>query len=91
MPVGIGPIFAHRLFAILWPKSRGLICIYHPDKYDKNCKPISLKKFLVFVIKALEDEPLPLFCSVQLSESLLAHRWLHRVIIYRVARASVMC
>ena len=34
-------------------KSRDLICIYHPAKYDKIC----LKKFKVNVAKALEDKP----------------------------------
>ena len=27
-------------------KSRDIICICHPAKYDKICKPISLKKVL---------------------------------------------
>ena len=40
-------------------KSRDLICIYHSAKFDKICKPVSLKKFKVNVIKALEDRPPP--------------------------------
>ena len=41
-------------------KWRDLIGIYHPAKFDKVCKPISLKKFSVNVVKAL-DHPAPNF------------------------------
>ena len=39
-------------------KSRDLICIYRPAKFEKVCKPISLKKSSVNVAKAL-DHPRP--------------------------------
>ena len=40
-------------------KSRDLICIYHPAKYDKIGKPITLNQFYVNVVKALGDRPPP--------------------------------
>jgi len=41
--------------------SRDQICIFQQAKNDKICKPISLKKFQVNVVKALKDRPPPSF------------------------------
>ena len=54
-------LFSLREFLVVFDrqKSRDLICIYHPLKYDTICEPFSLKKFQVNVVKALEDRPPP--------------------------------
>ena len=44
-------------------KSRDLICICHHHKNDKICQLITLPKFEVGIIKALDDGPPPKFVS----------------------------